>query len=216
MVLGKMFKIIPKLLLFLTFWGCYSELIESVGDFRFQIPLYFYVNYYDKSIPDTSRQFANLNNYDEFVKNQAKLSGADIVQFNYWIDSLVFSNGKPFDPNTDSMVIENVKIFLVFAKPKTGISNPVDSNDFEPDTTLPKFILGEFKNISVADYYRKPHHIFTVSTEISQVLTEVVRNRPYFYLISEYGRVAGDIRPKKYFKLIFVRFDIVIRFIVDF
>lgn len=175
----------------------------------------FYVNYFDKSIPDTSQQFANLESYEEFVKNKSKLSRAEIVQFNYWIDSLIFSNGKPFDPASDSLVIEKVKIYFVFAKPKVGVFSPVDSNDFEPDTTLPQFILGEFNNINIAEYYRKPHHIFTVSTEISQVLSEVVRNRPYFYLISEYGKVKGDINSRVFFRLIFVRFDIVIRFIVN-
>lgn len=211
----EMTKVIVTATLLIFLFGCYSEFIESVDEFRFQIPMYFYVNYYDKSIPDTSQQFANLNNYEEFVKNRSKLTGAEIVQFNYWIDSLVFANGKPFNPEIDSLVIENVKIFLVFAKPKIGISNPLDSNDFEPDTTLPKFILGEFKDINVKDYYRKPHHIFSVSTDISQVLTEAVRNKPYFYLISEYGKVVGYPNPKKYFKLIFVRFDIVVRLVVS-
>lgn len=211
-----MTKLIVRATLLIFLIGCYSEFIDSFDEFRFQIPMYFYSNYYDKSIPDTSRQFVNLNDYEEFVKNRSKLTSAEIVQFNYWIDSLVFADGKPFNPKLDSLVIENVRIYLVFARPKAGIFNPLDSNDFEPDTTLPKFILGEFKDINVQDYYRKPHHIFTVSSEISQVLTEVVRNKPYFYLISEYGKVVGDPNPKKYFKLIFVRFDVVVRFVVSF
>lgn len=195
--------------------ACSTDFIDSVQNFRFQIPFYFYVNYFDKSIPDTSMVFANLNNYEEFTKNKSRLEKAEIVQFNYWIDSLVYGNGKPFDPKADTLVIENVRFLLVFAKPKPGIINPKDTSNFEPDTTLPTFLLGEFYNVDVSDFYRKPHHIYLISTEISQVLTEVVRNRPYFYLFSEYGKVKGQTTPKKYFSLIFVRFDIVIRFTVS-
>lgn len=173
------------------------------------------MNYIDKFIPDTSRVFANLNDYEEFRKNKGRLDGAEIVQFNYWIDSLVYANKVPFDPLRDTLVIENVRFYLVFARPKMGVTNPRDSSDFEPDSTLPTFLLGEFKNVNVADFYRTPYHIYIVSTEISQVLTEVVRNRPYFYLISEYGRVKGQATPKKYFSLINVRFDVVIRFVVS-
>ncbi|MCX7908760.1 MAG: hypothetical protein N2560_04495 [Ignavibacteria bacterium] len=199
-------------LIVLLFVSCNTDFIGSVQNFRFQIPFYFYVNYYDKSIPDTSRIFANLNEYEEFTKNKSRLEQAEIVQFNYWIDSLVFGNNQPFDPNKDTLIIENVKFLLVFAKPKANVVNPRDTNDFEPDTSLPTFLLGEFNQVDVSDFYRKPHHIYVISTEISQVLTEVVRNRPYFYLISEYGKVIGQTSPKKYFSLIFVRFDVVIRF----
>ncbi len=195
--------------------SCFTEVVQNIQNFRFQIPLYFYVNYVDKSIPDTSRIFANLNDYDEFRKNKNRLDGAEIVQFNYWIDSLVYANNVPFEPSKDTLVIENVRFYLVFARPKTGIINPQDSSDFEPDSTLPIFLLGEFKDVDVAEFYRKPYHIYIVSTEISQVLTEVVRNRPYFYLISEYGKVKGQTTPKKYFSLINVRFDVVIRFVVS-
>lgn len=195
--------------------SCFTDVADSIQNFRFQLPLYFYMNYVDKSIPDTSRVFANLNEYEEFRKNKERLDGAEIVQFNYWIDSLVYANKVPFDPSKDTLVIENVRFYLVFARPKMGIANPRDSLDFEPDSTLPTFLLGEFKNIDVADFYRKPHHIYVVSTEISQVLTEVIRNRPYFYLISEYGKVKGQTTPKKYFSLINVRFDVVIRFVVS-
>lgn len=195
--------------------SCFTDVAEGIRNFRFQLPLYFYVNYVDKSIPDTSRIFANLNDYEEFRKNKERLDGAEIVQFNYWIDSLVYANKVPFDPSKDTLVIENVRFYLVFARPKVGVTNPLDSSDFEPDSTLPTFLLGEFKNIDVANFYRKPYHIYVVSTEISQVLTEVVRNRPYFYLISEYGKVKGQVTPKKYFSLINVRFDVVIRFVVS-
>jgi hypothetical protein len=156
-----------------------------------------------------------LNEYEEFTKNKSRLEKAEIVQFNYWVDSLVYGNNKPFIPKKDTLVIENVRFYLVFAKPKPNITNPKDTNDFEPDTTLPTFLLGEFNEVDVTDFYRKPHHIYVISTEISQVLTEVVRSRPYFYLISEYGKVRGQTTPKKYFSLIFVRFDVVIRFTVS-
>ncbi len=207
-----------KILYFLISWlltSCYSDVINSFEQFSFQIPFYFYVNYLDKSIPDTSKIFANLTNYSEFEKNRQRIASSEIVQFNYWIDSLVFSNNVAFNPNVDSLIIENVRFVLIFAKPKVGKINPKDSTDFEEDTTLPRFVLGEFHNLDVRDFYRKPHHIKIISNEISQVLTEVVRSRPYFYLESEYGKVLGQTTDKKYFALVNVRFDVVIRFTIS-
>lgn len=195
--------------------SCSTDFLGSLENFRFQIPFYFYVNYYDKSIPDTSRIFVNLNEYEEFTKNKSKLEKAEIVQFNYWIDSLNYGNNQPFNIKRDTLIIEHVRFYLVFAKPKSGVANPRDTNDFEPDTNLPTFLLGEFNDVNVSDFYRKPHHIYVISSEISQVLTEVVRNQPYFYLISEYGKVRGQTTPKKFFSLIFVRFDVVIRFTIS-
>lgn len=195
--------------------SCYTDVINSFQNFRFQIPFYFYLNYIDKSIPDTSRIFVNLNNYDEFLKHRDELASAEIVQFNYWVDSLVFSNNVAFDPERDSLIIENVRFVLIFARPKSGIVNPKDSSDFEEDTTLPRFVLGEFYNLVIRDFYRQPHHIKIISNEISQVLTEVVRSRPYFYLSSEYGKVLGQTTAKKYFSLVNVRIDIVIRFTIS-
>jgi hypothetical protein len=156
-----------------------------------------------------------LNNYDEFLKHRDELASAEIVQFNYWVDSLVFSNNVAFDPERDSLIIENVRFVLIFARPKSGIVNPKDSSDFEEDTTLPRFVLGEFYNLVIRDFYRQPHHIKIISNEISQVLTEVVRSRPYFYLSSEYGKVLGQTTAKKYFSLVNVRIDIVIRFTIS-
>jgi len=195
--------------------SCYTDVINSFQNFRFQIPFYFYLNYIDKSIPDTSRIFVNLNNYDEFLKHRDELASAEIVQFNYWVDSLVFSNNVAFDPERDSLIIENVRFVLIFARPKSGIVNPKDSSDFEEDKTLPRFVLGEFYNLDIRDFYRQPHHIKIISNEISQVLTEVVRSRPYFYLSSEYGKVLGQTTAKKYFSLVNVRIDIVIRFTIS-
>ncbi len=212
MLMNKLIKVL--LFSFYLLISCSTDFINSVQNFRFQIPFYFYVNYFDKSIPDTSRIFANLNEYKEFTKNKSRLEKAEIIQFNYWIDSLVFGNNQPFDPQKDTLVIENVKFTLVFARPKAGVSNPRDTSDFEPDTSLPSFLLGKFLHVDVSDFYRKPHHIYLINTEISQVLTEVVKHRPYFYLMSEYGKVRGQTTAKKYFSLIFVRFDVVIRFTV--
>jgi len=207
------FAVVVFMSLLLT--SCYTDVINSFQNFRFQIPFYFYLNYIDKSIPDTSRIFVNLNNYDEFLKHRDELASAEIVQFNYWVDSLVFSNNVAFDPERDSLIIENVRFVLIFARPKSGIVNPKDSSDFEEDTTLPRFVLGEFYNLDIRDFYRQPHHIKIISNEISQVLTEVVRSRPYFYLSSEYGKVLGQTTAKKYFSLVNVRIDIVIRFTIS-
>ena len=209
----KKFAVVVFMSLLLT--SCYTDVINSFQNFRFQIPFYFYLNYIDKSIPDTSRIFVNLNNYDEFLKHRDELASAEIVQFNYWVDSLVFSNNVAFDPERDSLIIENVRFVLIFARPKSGIVNPKDSSDFEEDTTLPRFVLGEFYNLDIRDFYRQPHHIKIISNEISQVLTEVVRSRPYFYLSSEYGKVLGQSTAKKYFSLVNVRIDIVIRFTIS-
>ena len=54
----------------LGLWGCYTNTIDSLSTFRFQLPIYFYQNWVDRAAPDTSWDFTNLNDYPEYRRNE--------------------------------------------------------------------------------------------------------------------------------------------------
>ncbi len=198
--------------------GCYTSTVDSLSSFRFQLPLIFYSNYKNKSVPDTAIDFVNLSKYEEYNKNKDKIGKAEILSFNYWIDSLVIDNNKPFDPKVDDVEFEFVSFALHFAKLKANPPNPADINsviNWEDDPLTPDYILGQFSNVSVKEYYRNPDHILDVNDEIAQVLSSAVKYKPQFFIKSLYSKSKGQITPRRVFPLVNARFDMIIRFQVD-
>jgi hypothetical protein len=198
--------------------GCYTSTVDSLSTFKFQLPLIFYSNYKNKAIPDTSVDFVNLVKYDEYNKNKDKIGKADILSFNYWIDSLVMDNNTPFDPMVHNVEFEYVSFALHFAKLKEFPPYPADINNvvnWEDDPLSPDYILGEFTNVSVREYYRIPDHILDVNDEIAQVLSSAVKYKPQFFIKSIYSKSKGQTTPKRNFPLVNARFDMIIRFEVN-
>ncbi len=183
--------------------SCFFDTLSKVDTFTFQLPLIFDSDHFDKAAPDTSLDFTNLNDYKEYRDNKDKIEKAEILHFNYWVDSLVTENGpwNPNDPSEEDIEFEFIKFYLQFA-------------DFQgnPDPSEPFHLLGEFHDVNVEDYYRNPEHILEVPEEVALVISEAVKENPFFYIITEYSKLKGQTEEKFRFPFIHARYDMVIRF----
>jgi hypothetical protein len=197
------------------FSGCYTDAVDNLSTFTFQLPLLFHSYHWDKASPDTSVDFTNLNDYKEYRDNKERINKAQILHFNYWIDSLVMQNNVPFDPevHTDDVIFPFIRFYLQFARYTGG--DPSNPNSYEPDPNEPMYLLGEYLDVNVAEYYRNPEYILDVSEETAMILSDAVKNRPQFYIITHYSKVVGQTEPKRYFPYVAARYDMVIRFDVD-
>lgn len=207
-------KKLAILLVFIMLSGCYQNTVDSFSSFNFQMIVKLNTKYLNRSVPSQSLDFSNLNKYEDYHKNKERIKKSQLLQFNYWIDSLVLENNKPYDPNTDLLQLDYIIYTLVFARPIAGNVNSENPNDFEPDPTIPEYELGRFTNVNIRDYYRKAHQIKEISKEISDQISEHILRNPYFYIKTTYGNVAGSL-DKYHFPLIYANFDLNIRFTVD-
>jgi len=194
--------------------GCYQNTVDSFSTFNFQMIVKINATYLDRAVPDQSLDFSNLNKYEEYHKNKDRIKKSQLLQFNYWIDSLVLDNNQPYDPNKDLLQLDYIIYTLVFARPIAGNENSENPADFEPDPTIPEYELGRFTNVNIRDYYRKAHNIKEIPKEISDQISEHILRTPYFYIKTTYGNVAGSL-DKYRFPLIKANFNLNIRFTVD-
>lgn len=171
--------------------GCYTDTIDAVSKYNIQLPLYFMAKWREKHAPDTSIDYTNLNTYKEYRDNKEKIKSSSFYQFAYWIDSVRVGPG---DPPPDSVQFEYVRYYLFY-------------ND---GGIVKKYLLGEFKNVRVKDYYRIPH-VIPVPDEVAKVAEAITKkNPPDFYTIAEYGKITSG--GSGYFPHIDSRFDVVVRF----
>lgn len=208
--------------------GCFTDTIDAFSKFQFQLVIPFHSTHKEKAAPDTSVDFSNLNKYKEYKDNKDRIKKALILQFNYWLDSLVFrtKEGKVMsfdknDPNMPDIKFNFIKFYLRFADLKSIPVNgdPLDSANYRFSTSDPtNYLLGEFKNVSVKDYFRQAYHIINVDDAVAQVISDAVKNRPQFYIITEYSPLADQstgTEPKRYFPYVAARYDLVIKFEVE-
>lgn len=198
--------------------SCYTSTIDALSTFKFQLPLLFHSDYVNKAAPDTSVDFSNLNKYQEYRDNKSKLKKAEIISFNYWIDSLIIDNGKPFDPAKDDIEFDYVRFSLIFAQLKSNPPKPgdiYDKDNYEAIPNAQEYVLGEFTNVKVQDYYRESKHILQISDDVAKVISSAVKDNPTFFIRSMYSKTKGQTAEKRYFPLIWGRFDCIIRFEVN-
>lgn len=189
-------------LIFLS--SCYQNTIDALSSFKFQLAILFNSEYRNKFAPDTTIDFVNLDDYKQYRDNKDRIKKAQLLQFNYWIDSLHLANNRPFNPKTDNVEFEFIKFYLVFQE---GGGIPSDPGK--------RFLLGTFNNVNVSNYYRNPEHILVVPDDVAKVIEEAVKINPRFYIISEYSKVKGQQGPRESFPYIWARFDLAIRFEVS-
>lgn len=214
-----LFKIVNVILFvclieFIT--SCYTQTINDLSTFTVQVPVYFYDKASKRMIPFSGFNFTNLNTYEQFVKNKDKVDRAEIYQFSYWIDSLVipFKN-KPFNPAEDEMIFERIRYLIMFAKPKKPSSEfSKNPNDFEIDSTVEPFIIGDFNQVKVSEYYRNPFHIVSVPENRAKEISNIIKSKPYFFLVSEYSKYSGQPTDTTFIPYLEVRADLVIRLTV--
>lgn len=211
-------------------WGltaCYTDTVDSFSSFRVQFPLFFHSNFFDKAAPDTSISFVNLYTYKEYEENKKRIDQAEIYQFNYRVDSLILDNNKPYDPFTDNIVFEFIRFYVQFAVPRTPEiaarmatlppNDPYfkDSANWMPDPNSEISLLGEFTNVNVAEYYMTSKQIQKVEEKVTEIITEIAKNRPQFYIVTMYSKVVGQTEPKRKFPLIYAYYDMFLRLKVN-
>lgn len=203
--------------------------------FHFPIPIdFFHSDYYNKAAPDTSWDYTDLRQYKEYTDNQDRIKTAQILHFNYWIDSLHFidedENLIYFNPKDTSIHLEFERISYDIVVIPSFISLPSNFDqakqqiksgyldDLIANGTLPTqyiFTIGEFFNVNVADYYRNPEHIIEVPENTALIISDLVKNNPRFAIRTSYTKIKGQVRDKYPFPYIKARFDMVIRFEVE-
>ena len=191
--------------------SCLTQTITDFENFTVQIPIFFETDSKDKKAPDTARDFSNLFSYDEYLKNKDKIDAAEIFQFNFRIDSLVMVNGKPFDPATDDIIFDNVRFSLKFAMPKSGNIYSKDSAQFSPDPISPVYILGDYNNVSVRDFYKKAFHILELPDSTALIISNSLKTTPYFYIYTQYSKIKGQTTDVIKFPYISAKYDVVVR-----
>lgn len=195
-----LFLMLPALLLS----GCYSDTVDSFSNFTIQVPIYFHSDHYNKTVPDTSLDFVNLNNYSEYTANKEKIDRALVYQFNYCIDTLVLEDNTPYDPTLHKVQFEFIRFYLVFAK-YNGMGG------YMPDYSKAKYLLGEYIDVDVKDYFRTPKHIIQVDDDLGSIISQTIKENPQFYIVSEYSREAHQTGSEKLFPFVRGRYDLVIR-----
>ena len=169
--------------------GCYTDTIDSLTTFTVQLPLHFTSKWRDKAAPDTSRDFTDLNTYQEYRENKDKIQRTIFYQFAYWIDSIRVPAG---DPTMDKIEFDTIRYYLYF--------------EGEPYSS--RHLLGEFVNVKVKDYFRIPH-VISVSEKVAQVIETAAKTKQRFYTVASYG--APKSGGSGQFPYIDSRFDLVIR-----
>lgn len=196
--------------------SCYTDTVEDFSQFTFQLPIYFYDKSVNRKCPSISSDFTNLHKYSEYRSNKKRIQSAEMYQFAYWLDTLVLPiTEKPFNPLSDELIFDKVTYTLRFAKPKNpGLEMSNDPNDFVIDNTYEPFLIGEFINVNVSEYYRSPRHIITFPEERAKIISKVLKNQPYFFVVSEYTKYRNQPQDTVRFPYLEARCDLVIRFVV--
>ena len=215
--LNKIIKNIALVSLLLTMSSCYLQTIDDFSTFTVQVPVYFYDKSYVRRTPSQGYDFSNLNTNTEFVKNKDRINRAEVFQFSYWIDSLVFPiTNKPFDPKEDELIISRIRYLIQFAKPRDPtleFSNNPD--DFVIDNSIEPFVVGDFHDVKVSEYYKNPYHIVTVDEARAIEMSDRIKSMPYFFLVSEYSSYENQPQDTIYFPYSEIRADLVIRLTVN-
>ncbi|OGU58352.1 MAG: hypothetical protein A2X64_10075 [Ignavibacteria bacterium GWF2_33_9] len=201
----------------LTLTSCYTQTIEDFSTFTVQVPVYFYDKSYVRRTPSQGFDFTNLNTNTEFVNNKDRINRAQVFQFSCWIDSLVFPvTNKPFNPNEDELIISRIRYLIQFAKPKDpSLEFSNNPNDFVIDYSIAPFVVGDFQDVKVSEYYKNPYHIVTVDEDRAVEMSDRIKTMPYFFLISEYSRYENQPADTIYFPYSEIRADLVIRLTVN-
>lgn len=168
--------------------------VTKVTDIVFQMSIDFDPLFQNKTVPDSSIDFTNLNDYDSYKNNKDEIEDATILHFNYRIDSLRTKNNMPID----SIIFESVNFYMI---PTTASGSRLPGQRFK---------LGEFKNLHVSDYYKTARHIIEVPSEIGSAVSDQIKKTPYFIFVTEYSGLVGNNVDNK-FDYIQTHIDMVLR-----
>ena len=201
--------------------SCYQSAVDSFSEWTFQIIVEFKPDYIGRHFPCDNLEYNNLNQFEEYKANKDKIKSADIVQFNYWVDSLQIVKGVPFNYNTDVCTFDSIRYSLVFAKLKSGYtdSTKTDSIYYQPNYERGEFEIAKYplpgeQNVNAKEYWRNPSHIVSVSEERAQVISEILKYSPSYYIRTQYGNCTYNGSTINNISFIKAHFDLAIRFTV--
>lgn len=167
--------------------GCYTDTVDSLSTFTFQLPVNMEFKWRNKQAPDTTVDRVNLMEYDVYRDNREDIRIAELFQVGYWIDTLVGN------PGFEEAEFEFVEFHLQFV----GESE--------------QYPLGRYDNVSVRAYYKRPH-IIAVPDSIARVISEAVKKNSEFDVIQRYSMPKSGPGT---FPRIDGKVDLVIRLDVD-
>ena len=168
--------------------------VTNISDVVLQMTIDFDPVFENKMVPDSSIDFTDLNDYEAYRDNKDQIEDATILHFNYRIDELKTENNM----DIDSIVFESVNFYLI---PTTSAGNRIPGQRYK---------LGEFKNLRVADYYKTAKHIIEVPSDLGNLISEQIKETPYFIFVTEYSGLVGDNVDNK-FDYIESHMDMVLR-----
>jgi hypothetical protein len=168
--------------------------VTNISDVVLQMTIDFDPVFENKTVPDSSIDLTNLDDYATYRDNKDKIEDAQILHFNYRIDEIKTKNNM----DIDSIVFESVNFYLI---PTTSNGSRIPGQRFK---------LGEFKNLHVADYYKTAKHVVEVPSELGNLISEQIKATPYFVFVTEYSGLVGDNADNK-FDYIVSHMDMVLR-----
>lgn len=169
--------------------------VTDVTDVTLQLTIDFDPKFEDRSVPDSSIEVVNLEDYPEYNDNKDDIQNAEILHFNYSINNIKTSDNLPID----SIEFEKVTFYL--------IPTVTDGGNRIPGM---RYKLGEFENLKVSDYYKTAKHIIEVGDDVGKLISDQIKETPYFVFVTEYSALKGENRAN-YFDYIDAHVDMVIR-----
>ncbi len=167
--------------------GCYTDTVDSLSTFTFQLPINMEFEWRNKQAPDTTTDRVDLLEYQVYRDNQADIKVADLYQIGYWIDTLIGN------PSFDEAEFDFVEFYLRFQGEQK------------------EYLLGRYEDVAVRDYYKRPH-IIPVPDSVGNIISEAVKTNPAFDVIQRYGTPKSGSGA---FPTIDGKVDLVIRLEVD-
>ena len=168
--------------------------VTNITDVILQITIDFDPEFKNKMVPDSSLDVVDLNDYPEYEENSDKVEDAEILHFNYRIDSIKTRNNM----HIDSIVFKQVNFYMI---PTTAAGDRLPGQRYK---------LGEFPNLRVSDYYKTAKHIIEVSSEVGELISEQIKKTSHFIFVTEYSELVGE-NVDRNFDCIEAHVDMVIR-----
>lgn len=169
-----------------------------------------------------------LHNIDTLALIRAANDGKNVKVNNFF---RLDGNGMPIK-SEHNIEFEFIRFYFVFAEykgTKTEYDNGGKFSKNKNDWKMldKEYLLGEFKNVNINNAFRFPdhnpeqitgdlqHHIEWVPAATAKKISEALKDKPHFFIRTEYSKVKGQTIPKYYFPWISARYDMVIRFEVE-
>lgn len=187
--------ILLTLLTIVTLFAVQSCDVANVADIALQLTIDFDPSFDNRAVPDSSVEVVNLEDYPEYNDNRDQIEDAEILHFNYSINEIKTSDNLPID----SIEFERIAFYLIPTFTDGGARVPGQ-----------RYLLGEFTDVKISDYYKTAKHIIEVGDDVGELISEQIKETPYFIFVTEYSEMKGENR-SNYFDYIDAHVDMVIR-----